>query len=312
MRLSRSAPFFVLLGTLFCLLPPWSLAIRQPTDSRHTGRHPSTLQKPSRGSCPSSIAAYHGTAGAGMRAAQPLVESKGGIREDIPEKYTVRYQEWKKEFLSTEAGRKQWDTYEHDSRFTLTITVSRDNSQGATTGKYTWDDSGRLTAANITLGSRIDEGYPNPIYFPVMSSLTPKGSFDVIGGNILAATKIAHEFGHLTHTAAADSTLFGLQNSLMLDYNKLFLSNGRNVRDSRLVDLAQRMGGTPVEIWEDREYWGETSAMRYLHDRLTDESVRCVLFSRIKQRVDLYAKNYHERFLQVAQTSASTSRCGWQ
>jgi hypothetical protein len=68
-----------------------------------------------------------------------------------------------------------------------------------------------------------------------------------------------------------------------------------------LLDLAQQMGGTPVQIWEDREYWGEVNAMRYLRDRITKESERRALFSRILRTVEFFAGNYIDRFDQVAQ-----------
>ena len=71
------------------------------------------------------------------------------------------------------------------------------------------------------------------------------------------------------------------------------------------------MGATPVEIWEDREYWGETNAMLYLRDRFADDGFRCLLFSRIKRSVDLYAREYEERFLNIAQSTPSGRRCGW-
>ena len=41
------------------------------------------------------------------------------------------------------------------------------------------------------------------------------------------------------------------------------------------MELASQMGGTPVTIWEDREYWGETNAMLYLRDRITENGMRC-------------------------------------
>ena len=202
--------------------------------------------------------------------------------------------------------------FEHNPHFTLTIAVSRNNFRGAGTGEYKWDDSGRLTAATITLGSSLDEGYPNPIYFPVMSSLAPDESFFITDADVLAAAKIAHEFGHLTRTASSDFRLYQLQSQLMDVYNKILLGNGRNTADPRLIGLARQMGGTPVEIWEDREYWGETNAMLYLRDRFAKNNLRCALFNRIKQSVDLYAKSYTERFLEVAKSTPSTHRCGWQ
>src|SRR5205085_5191031 len=181
----------------------------------------------------------------------------GGIKEVIPDKYKERYLEWKNEFLSTEVGRGEWEQYEHGGRLTLTITISEDDRHGAGTSKYKWDDAGELVAATITLGSRINEGYPNPIYYPVMNALLPLTESYVVSDSVLAAAKIAHEFGHVKQATSVDGGLYRLQNQLMPVYNQILLGNGRNVRDPRLVELAQRMGGTPVEIWENREYWGE-------------------------------------------------------
>ena len=193
----------------------------------------------------------------------------------------------------------------------MTITVTRDNAEGATTGKYKWNESGQLIAATIVLGSRLDEGYPNPIYFPVMNSLVPTGTANDVTGNTLAATKMAHEFGHVNRTAKVDGALYQLQTQLIPQYNKIFLSNGRNPKDPRLIELAQKIGGTPVQIWEDREYWGETNAMVFLRDRFTEERQLCPIFSRIRYRVDLYAKSYERRFLEIAQSVTSKGTCGW-
>jgi len=279
MRPSRIAFLLVLLASLFCLLP--------------TGRTASACDAPE---------------------ATPAGAEKSprgrGIREVVPEKFAARYADWKREFLSTETGRAQWARFD-DPHFTLTLVVTQENARGGGTGGYKWDDEGRLVAATITLGSRIDEGYPDPIYFPVMNSLTPYVSSREVEPDILAAAKIAHEFGHLMRTADTDTSLYQLQGQLIPVYNKILLSNGRNTDDERLVELARRMGGTPVEIWQDREYWGEANAMLYLRDRFTDEDLRCALFSRIRQSVDLYAKEYGERFISVVRSSPSPARCGW-
>lgn len=225
----------------------------------------------------------------------------GGIREDVPVKYRERYERWKGEFLATEVGRQQWNFYQQNPNFTLTIVISSKEKNGAGTGKYEWDEAGRLVAATITLGAQIDEGYPNPIYYPVMNSLAPQESSSVVSGDVLAATKLAHELGHVRQTTKADAALFQRQAQLMTAYNKILLSNRHNTHDPRLVDLAQQMGGTPVQIWEDREYWGEVNAMLYLRDRITKDSERRALFSRIIRTVEFYASNYAERFDQVAQ-----------
>ena len=258
---------------------------------------------------PEAIASYHRFAA--PEAAVP--DDRGaGIKEDIPSKYLARYAQWKKEFLSTEAGQNQWDYYQNNQHFTLTITISRENAEGATTGNYKWNSAGLLVAATITLGVRLDAGYPNPIYFPVMNSLVPTESAAKIDGNTLAATKLAHEFGHVNRTAKADASLYQLQSQLIPQYNKIFLSNGRNASDPRLVEMTRQLGGTPVEIWEDREYWGEANAMVYLRDRFADDSLRCLIFNRIKHSVDLYAKSYERRFFEIAQATPSTKTCGWK
>lgn len=260
-------------------------------------------------SMPSLVSEYHVT---NIDNYVTPSSDEGGIKEVIPAKYAARYLAWKKDFLSTQAGRDQWDIYENNQAFTLTITVSRDNAEGAATGKYRWDSSGKLVAATITLGSRLDNGYPNPIYFPVMNSLISTESYVPISGNTLAATKLAHEFGHVIRTAQVDSNLYQLQGQLIPQYNTIFLANGRKAGDPKLEDLASQMGGTPVTIWEDREYWGEANAMMFLRDRVTDESMRCSLFTRIRHSVDLYAKDYEPRFLEIVRANPTGKVCGWQ
>jgi len=309
MRWLLIASFLVLLALFTCLATPGRMTpavVRAASNS-------SSDESPSWGSRPSLIAAYHGAEESDFSFERATADDQvGGIKEVVPDKYKGRYKEWKEEFLATEMGRQDWDMFARNPNFTLTIVVARENPQGAGTGKYKWDDSGRLVAATITLGVRINEGYPNPIYYPVMNSLTPRPSSYVVGEDTLAAAKIAHEFGHLTRTAKTDPALYQLQSQLMPAYNKIFLSNGRNANDPRLIEIAHQMGGTPVEIWEDREYWGEANAMIYLRDRFTEENLRCPLFSRIRHSVDLYAKSYETRFQEIAQSTPSRRVCGWQ
>lgn len=305
MRTPLIASFVVLSIGAVCLPPSGYVAIH-----REEGPHRAGSESPATNAVPAFVAAYHGVESA--PAVIPPAGERGGIKEEVPKKYAARYREWKEEFLSTETGRAQWAAYESNPAFTLTISVTSDRAQGAGTGNYEWDDAGKLVAATITLGSRINEGYPNPVYYPVMNSLTPSASSEFIDGDVLAATKMAHEFGHLTRTASTDTTTYRLQCQLMPVYNKILLSNGRNTDDPRLLALARQMGGTPVEIWEDREYWGETNAMIYLRDRFPEDGLRCTLFHRIKRSVDLYAKDYAERFLEVARSAPATNRCRWQ
>jgi hypothetical protein len=260
----------------------------------------------------SLVAEYHGNTSAIDKSIGKLpANDQVGIREEVPQKYMTRYRQWKKEFLSSESARQQWAAYQTNPNFTLTVVVSRDNPEGGMTSNYHWNEAGQLVAATITLGYRIDAGFPNPVYFPVMNSLLPTETSRKIDGQTLAATKMAHEFGHVNRTAQGDASLYQLQSRLMPQYNQIFLSNGRNPGDPRLIELARKMGGTPVDIWEDREYWGETNAMLYLRDRFAEDGFRCLLFSRIKRSVDLYAPSYEERFLNIAQSIPSGRHCAW-
>jgi hypothetical protein len=237
--------------------------------------------------------------------------TSGGIRELIPEKYQKRYQQWKGELLSTETGYKQWQAYADDANFVLTVRIGNPNRNGGETGSYKWDQSGKLVAATITLGSRIDEGFPTPVYYPVMNALQSRSSSE-ISGSILAATKIAHEFGHLNQMRMSDGSLYRAQASLVPVYNSILLSNRYNTNDPRLLELSKRMGGTPVQLWENREYWGEVNAMLFLRDRFASESFKCVLFHRIKKLVELYAPEYADRFEQIARSDSFSQQCeGW-
>lgn len=239
------------------------------------------------------------------------ITGQGGIKEEIPDRYRARYEEWKNEFLSTETGRRQWEKYAHSARLTLTITVSSENQHGATTGKYKWTDAGELVGVTITLGSEINQGYPDPVYYPVMNSLALGDSEHMTSrGDILAAAKIAHEFGHVNQAASVDGKLYQLQNQLMPLYKTIFLTNGHDTHDPRLIKMAGQMGGTSAEVWEDREYWGEANAMLFLRDRVAEKSFRCALFARIKRTVTEYAESYADRFNQIAQLKPSL--CGWQ
>ena len=235
-----------------------------------------------------------------------------GIREVIPDKYQKRYDEWKTEFLSTDIGKAQWEMYAHHPRLMLTITITGSNSQGAGSGKYKWNEAGELVSATITLGNHIDQGFPTSVYYPVMNALEPFESSKLISGNTLAAAKLAHEFGHIMKISSTRQDLYTLQVQLVPVYNKIFLSNGHNVNDARLVEIAQKIGGNPVEIWEDREYWGEANAMLFLRDRVEKEKFHCRLFAKIKRAVEEYAKNYEERFAEIAKEQGAIYTCGWR
>jgi hypothetical protein len=229
----------------------------------------------------------------------------GGIVVDVPDKYKDKFEAWKTELLSTDFGREQWDQYANNRNFILTIALSDKKGKGAGTDKYLWDDSGKLVGATITLGEGLERGYPDPIYYPVMNSLSTDNTSYAISGKILAATKLSHEIGHVNQTSKANRLFLLLQNKLMPEYTSIFLNNGRDPNDKKLVDLAKQMGGTPVEIWESREYWSEVNAMLYLKERISKEDFYCFVFNKIKRNLDEYAKDYEPRFDQYSDFSSS-------
>lgn len=239
---------------------------------------------------------------------EPLTPSEGGIKVDVPVKYRNRFEKWKAELLSTAFGRDEWNRYAAQKDFALTIRVADDRGKGAGTDKFRWDDEGNFVGATITLGSSIDQGYPTPVYYPVLNSLGSSSTIYSISGSILAATKMSHEIGHVNQTAKANAKLLELQDKLMPQYISIFLKNGLNTRDKQLVDLAEQMGGTPVEIWERREYGSEVNAMSYLKERLGNEEVYCQVLSRIKENLSSYAREYEQMF--VDELKASPSQCG--
>ena len=161
-------------------------------------------------------------------------------------------------------------------------------------GQIRWDDSGSLIAATIALGPEIDEGYPNPAYYPVLNSLKRLKSKLTVW-HILAAAKIAHEFDHVNQ-ASAGGPRYRLHSEIAHAYNAILLSNGHNTRDARLIELAREPGRAPVELREEREYLAEENTMRYLLDRITKGATRRMLLNSVKQTIGRYATNFGIRF----------------
>lgn len=230
----------------------------------------------------------------------------GGIVENIPAKYQLRYQKWKTEMLATDFGRLQWEQFSNNKNFVLKISVSNKENQGAGTGDYLWNEQGELVGATISLGWKLDKGFPSPVYFPVMNSIADFNIPGEISNETLAATKFMHEFGHVSMTQKTNRLTFQLQNKLIPDYNRILLSNGYNVKDPRLVDLARQMGGTPVEIWENREYWGEANAMHYLLQRINRAEFYCSVVKKINYNVTTFAQPYKDRFVEIVNLKPDT------
>lgn len=223
-------------------------------------------------------------------------DTERGIKEAIPKEFYTRYQKWKEEFLATQYGRGLWEKYASNTRFLLTIKVAGSRKNGAATGDFQWDDSGKLIAATVTLGKDLDKGFPDPVYYPVMNSLGSQSQVHSMNSDLLASTKMAHEIGHVSFTEHINEQLFRKQNRLIESYYNIFLKNGFNTRDPRLVSLETELGARPLDIWEDREYWSEVSALRYLVQRIGSASYYCAVLDKIRSNVAEYAGRYRERF----------------
>ena len=106
---------------------------------------------------------------------------------------------------------------------------------------------------------------------------------------------------------------FGVKTVVAPKVTMFFGRSGVNLNPGGNLDtLAQQMGGNPVEIWEDREYWGEANAMLYLRDKIAKESFHCRLFNRIKRTVEEYAKPYEDRFAEIAKSQGVIYACSWK
>lgn len=229
------------------------------------------------------------------RASRSSSRIDPGIKEVVPKQYQPRYKRWKDELLATQFGRALWEKYANSTDFQLTIKVSSSRKNGAGTDDFEWDANGRLIAATVTLGKDLDKGFPDPVYYPVMNSLS-QGDFHSMNGDILASTKIVHEIGHVGFTSQSNSEVFQKQNRLMESYYSIFLSNGFNTSDPKLVSLENELGARPLAIWEDREYWSEVSALNFLIQKIEKAPFYCSVINKIKTNVSFYASGYESRF----------------
>lgn len=225
-------------------------------------------------------------------AAEPPREAKRGVREAVPDKYLKKYRRWKAEYLSTGEGRRQWRRYADDERFTLTITVSQELGRGGIVSDYRWDEAGRLVGATITLGSGLDGGLPPTLYYPVTSALGAAEEVAGLSGDILAAAKLAHEFGHVNRAADTGAALFERQNTLSARYARLFEESGYNPRDPRVAEVTRLLGGTPFDIQLAREHGAEANTLAFLRERMSDESGRGALFRQIRKSVSEYGEKH--------------------
>lgn len=215
-------------------------------------------------------------------------EPARGIIELIPSKYGKRYRRWKAEYLSTKAGRDQWERYARRDDFLLVVTVSPELRRGARVESYRWDTSGRLVAATIFLGKDLDKGYPTNVNYPVTCSLGLGADVGGVEREVLAAAKLAHEFGHVSDTSTKDAATYASQNRLILEYGEIFKANGFDHQDPRLIDIERRLGGTPTDIIRAREYVAEAYVAAYLQEKFSKGGDMNSMPPPIRQAVESY------------------------
>jgi hypothetical protein len=195
------------------------------------------------------------------------------LTELVPKQYSDKYDRWKRMLVSVESGRRLWSRFAENPAFRLTIMVTKKQEQGAKVDDYIWE-KGRLVGATVTLGGQLDYGFPSTMKYPVLGSLAAVRNNDGMrGDDVLAAAKFAHELGHIEH-AAIEATNFQLQNELAPIYVERFLSNGHDLSDPELEELAERMGGAPVDIKNERENRAEVYTLRFLLDKLENKKER--------------------------------------
>jgi hypothetical protein len=227
--------------------------------------------------------------------ARETLGADSGIREEIPARYRARFEKWKTELLTTEFGRTQWETYARDTQFVLTIRITEDRGKGAGTDKFQWDGDGRLTGATITLGADLDGGVPPPTYYPVLNALSPELGVPAIHPSVIAAAKLSHEIGHVEQAGRMTSGSLQLESRLVPKYVEIFLHNGLDPNDNRLLALRDQLGGTPTELWQDREFNSEVVALRYLAERLASDDI-CRVLRKVRGNLNEYGQTFESRF----------------
>jgi hypothetical protein len=215
-------------------------------------------------------------------------ETARGIVELIPSKYEKRYLRWKTEYLSTKVGRDEWERYVHRDDFLLVITVSAALGRGARVENYEWDSSGRLVAATIFLGKDIERGYPTSANYPITCAL----GIDVHPGGVerevLAAAKLAHEFGHVNDTSTKDAFTYVSQNRLITEYGEIFKANGFDPADPRLINIERRLGSAPTDIIRAREYVAEAYVAAYLQEKFSKGGDMSSMPHPIREAIESY------------------------
>ena len=128
-----------------------------------------------------------------------FTDPTGRIIDDSALEKNKKYQEWKKKFLSTEAGKKEWAKWNDRQDLTIHMKYDPKRTRGTVTQNYQWDKSGKLTSADMVFGPNsgqpsVPKGQTAP---PDLARSYPFGSTLSDPGEVITYL-FSHEFGHVS------------------------------------------------------------------------------------------------------------------
>jgi RHS repeat-associated protein len=204
------------------------------------------------------------------------------------------YQGWKKAYLSTNAGRSEWDKYANDHSITITISMGTNagGKEGAETTP-TFDSKGRLTSATIVLGTNFAKNDRlDSTDYPVTSSLVQSAehSNSTIDRTTRAVDFLAHEFGHVDDDQK-QGALWVQQTELMKQNLEGYGKEGQAwFNTSQYQKIVSELGDTPANISTQREVRADGAVIPVLRDYYAKGAGHGSMPSRVKQAIQNYEK----------------------
>ena len=217
-------------------------------------------------------------------------EPTGLSRED-----QERYERWRAAYLATKSGQATWNKYRDDPDFTLNIAVADRGSdlanKGAEVHDNVFDANGNYTGATLTLGKNPGSGVPSATEYPITSTVGDQKS------EVIAITKIAHEFGHLEDNRSLGKAFYQLQQAFdAYNARQAELTAQRASPSARANDLVlgtfsrqfQLFYGTTMDaVGTGREIRAERATIPVLRDHFGKNTP-----SAIKSAIEKYEKTY--------------------
>jgi hypothetical protein len=205
------------------------------------------------------------------------------------------YQTWKKAYLSTKAGKAEWDKYANDHSVNITITMGTNSGkdQGAETTP-TFDANGNLTGATIVLGKDFASSDKlNPSDYPVSASMTEREEYSgyTISRTDRAVALFAHEFGHIDDDRKKGGALWLKEKKLIEQHLAGYEKQGPAwLNTSEYGQIVSQLGDTPANISTGRENRAEAAVVPVLRDYYSKGAGHGSMPSRVKHAIQNYEK----------------------